>query len=38
MKSNKAGGIVEKPLLYYRTDEEIAAYREKPVEEKLAWL
>ena len=27
-----------KPLLYYRTDEEIDAYRKKPVLEKLKWL
>ncbi|MBI5345263.1 MAG: hypothetical protein HZB83_08030 [Deltaproteobacteria bacterium] len=28
----------KKPLLYYRTIEQIAAYRKKPVREKLAWL
>ena len=28
----------DKPLLYYRTDEEIAAYRKKPALEKLKWL
>lgn len=27
-----------KPLLYYRTDEEIQAYRKKPVKQKLQWL
>lgn len=27
-----------KPLLYYRTREEIEAYRKKPVKEKLEWL
>jgi hypothetical protein len=27
-----------KPLLYYRTDEELARYRKKPVKEKLQWL
>lgn len=28
----------DKPLLYYRTDEEIKAYRKKPAIEKLRWL
>jgi len=28
----------DKPLLYYRTDAEIEAYRNKPVLEKLKWL
>ena len=28
----------DKPLLYYRTDEEIEAYRKKPAIEKLRWL
>lgn len=28
----------DKPLLYYRTREEIEAYRKKPVLEKLKWL
>ena len=28
----------EAPLLYYRTKEQIAAYRKKPVAEKLKWL
>jgi hypothetical protein len=27
-----------KPLLFYRSDEEIRAYRKKPVKEKLQWL
>lgn len=26
------------PLLYYRTKEEIAAYRKKPVKLKMQWL
>jgi len=26
------------PLLYYRTKDEISAYQEKPVVEKLRWL
>ncbi len=28
----------EKPLLYYKTKEEIEAYRKKPVAEKFQWL
>ena len=30
--------MADRPLLYYRTDEEIAAYRKKPVKLKLQWL
>ena len=30
--------MVDKLLLYYRTEEEIAAYRRKPVKLKLQWL
>ena len=30
--------ILPKPLLYYRTREDIEAYRKKPVKEKLRWL
>ena len=30
--------IMPKPLLYYRTREDIEAYRKKPVKEKLRWL
>ena len=26
------------PLLYYRTKEEIDAYRKKPIKERLNWL
>ncbi|GBE00877.1 hypothetical protein BMS3Abin08_00300 [bacterium BMS3Abin08] len=26
------------PLLYYKTKDEIEAYRKKPVKEKLRWL
>ncbi len=26
------------PLLYYRTKEEIEAYRKKPIKERLKWL
>ena len=28
----------DKPLLYYRTKEEIEAYRKKPVKLKMQWL
>lgn len=28
----------DKPLLYYKTREQIEAYRKKPVREKLMWL
>jgi hypothetical protein len=37
-KAEKPGDASERPLLYYKTDEQIAAYRKKPVEEKLKWL
>ncbi len=30
--------MTDKPFLYYRTDEEIEAYRKKPAIEKLRWL
>ncbi|MBI5194645.1 MAG: hypothetical protein HZA08_14600 [Nitrospirae bacterium] len=33
-----SGKMKDKPLLYYRTREEIEAYRKKPVLEKLKWL
>jgi len=26
------------PLLYYRTKEELEAYRKKPIKERLKWL
>ena len=29
---------MDKPLLYYKTKEEIETYRKKPVLEKLKWL
>lgn len=32
------GKMKAKPLLYYKTKEEIEAYRKKPVLEKLKWL
>ena len=30
--------MTDKPLLYYRTDEAIDAYRKKPAIDKLKWL
>lgn len=30
--------MMSEPLLYYKTKEEIDAYRKKPVIEKLKWL
>jgi hypothetical protein len=33
-----SGKMNAKPLLYYRTKEEIESYRKKPVLEKLKWL
>ena len=30
--------MTDKPLIYYRTDEEIETYRKKPAIEKLRWL
>lgn len=29
---------MDKPLLYYKTKEEVEVYRKKPVIEKLKWL
>ena len=34
-KSANCEASVSPPLLYYRTDEQIAAYRQMPVEDKL---
>ena len=28
----------DQPLLYYKTKEQVAEYRKKPVREKLMWL
>jgi hypothetical protein len=30
--------VEHRPLLYYRSEEDIRAYRKKPVKEKLQWL
>lgn len=38
MKGDEHEGPGEAPLLYYRTDEQIEAYRKLPVEVKLDWL
>ncbi len=38
MKPDEYGGPDQTPLLYYRTDEQIEAYRKLPVEVKLNWL
>jgi len=38
MKPDDVGGVSEKPLLYYRTEEQMEEYRKKPVAEKLKWL
>ena len=33
-----SGKTKDKPLLYYRTREDIEAYRKMPVRDKLKWL
>jgi hypothetical protein len=38
MKNRGVGEIKETPFLYYKTKEDIEAYRKKPVELKLWWL
>jgi len=38
MKNRKVNRSQERPLLYYRSKEEIEAYRKKPVKLKLQWL
>jgi hypothetical protein len=38
MKSKPAGKAGDKPLLYYKSREDIKAYMKKPVKEKLRWL
>lgn len=45
MKNNGSKGepfkrkeITDKPFLYYKTKEDIEAYRKKPVKLKLQWL
>jgi hypothetical protein len=38
MKSNKEKPAQGRPLLYYKTKEDIENYRNKPVALKLQWL
>ena len=38
MKNRKANRSKDRPLLYYKSKEEIEAYRKKPVKLKLQWL
>ena len=38
MKNRKANRSQDRPLLYYRSKEEIEAYRKRPVKLKLQWL
>jgi len=38
MKNKSTYKVQDVPLLYYRTKEEIEAYRKKPVALKLQWL
>jgi hypothetical protein len=38
MKNNQYKPVQDRPLLYYKTKEDIEAYRNKPVPLKLQWL
>jgi hypothetical protein len=38
MKNRKVNRSKDRPLLYYKSKEEIEAYRMKPVKLKLQWL
>ena len=38
MNDNQNGTTLERPLLYYKTREDIQSYRRKPTEMKLQWL
>ncbi len=38
MKTKSLNKVREEPLLYYKTKEDIEAYRKKPVKLKLQWL
>ena len=38
MKNRKVTRSQDRPLLYYKSKEEIEAYRKKPVKLKLQWL
>jgi hypothetical protein len=38
MKNKSSGKASDRPLLYYKSKEEIQAYMKKPVKQKLQWL
>ena len=38
MKNRQVDSVQERPLLYYKTKEDIEAYRKKSVKLKLQWL
>ena len=38
MKDRKVNRSQDRPLLYYKSKEEMEAYRKKPVKLKLQWL
>ena len=38
MKDRQGDSIQERPLLYYKTKEDIEAYKKKSVKLKLQWL
>ena len=38
MKNKQVDSVQERPLLYYKTKEDIEAYKKKSVKLKLQWL
>lgn len=38
MKNRQVDSVQERPLLYYKTKEDIEAYKKKSVKSKLQWL
>ena len=38
MKNKQVDSVQERPLLYYKTKEDIEAYKKKSVQLKLQWL
>ena len=38
MKNRQVDSVPERPLLYYKTKEDIEAYKKKSVKLKLQWL
>ena len=38
MKNRQVDSVQKRPLLYYKTKEDIEAYKKKPVKLKLQWL